>query len=713
MTESFAMPETTTGGLPLARLLHPRGVAVVGASPDTRKLAGRPLAYLLRYAYEGAVHAVNPKYEEIDGRPCYPSIGRVPDPVDLALILLPAERVPEAVLACGARGIPFAITIASGFAEAGNAPLQNELRDACRRSGVRVIGPNCVGLLAVQERVTATFSTEVGRAMPRPGGLALVTQSGAVGNSLLQSCNALGIGVRAWISTGNEVDLGVLDLVDHLIDDPETTHFALFLEGLNDGPRLRAVAQRASQARKPILALRAGTSDLGRRVSVSHTSKLAGAAKVWAGVSRQAGIIDAGTVDDLVDLCLALDVIGAGRACTEPAGQDGVGLLTVSGGLGVLLCDQCAAVGIPLPPFTPATAERLRAMLPPAARVGNPVDTALFADEDQYLECAGAVLDDERISSLFLILTSLAHDYRALAPGLEALGRRAAAAGKHVALSFLSSSDPLPPELAVRLGRAGVLVLPSSERMVRVEAALRKLRRPIEGLAAGGPDRAALPAGEDILVQAQIPRPAERICASVQEAQAAAEEIGFPVVLKAISADLPHKTECGAVRLDLPNAAAVAEAWTGIVGRLPGSVLLDGMAVQAMVTGGVEMILACRHDPEFGPVVMLGAGGIWAEFIEDVAFRALPLGDTDVEDMLGELRILTLLTCARGRPLMDIGALEAAVRALGEAFLARPDLAEVEINPLAVLPRGEGVCALDSLVQSRPANAGSTGEHPR
>lgn len=710
----MAVLSTTTSraaaGASLECLLNPRGVAIVGASPDVRKLAGRPLAYFGRNGYTGPVHPVNPKHDTIDGRRCYASISEVPDPVDLALILLSAEHVPDAVAACGGRGIPYAVSVASGFAEAGNAALQDRLREACRLHGVRLIGPNCVGLLAVPERVTATFSTEVGRCMPRTGGLALVTQSGALGNSLLQSCNALGIGVRAWVSTGNEVDLGVLDIVDYLVDDEQTTHFAVFLEGLKDGPRLRAVTERARRAGKPILALHAGTSDLGREVSATHTSKLAGGARVWEGVSRQFGIVTVDTLDDLVDLCLALHVFGAPR----PRSEDGLGLLTVSGGLGVLLCDLCTAAGIPLPSLAPATAERLRAMLPPAARVANPVDTALFADESQYLSCAEAVLEDERISSLSLILTSLAHDYEELALGLEMLGVRALAAGKRVVLSFLSSSDPLPRELADRLAHAGVLVVASPDRMVRVEASMRRLA----DIAGRGnfPEATTrtvepLPPDEDVLAQAKIALPAERLCSTADEACAAAREIGFPVALKAVSPDLPHKTESGAVRLDLHDTDAVAEAWDGITGSLPGDISLDGLTVQAMVGGGVEMILACRHDPELGPVAMLGAGGLWAELVEDTAFRALPINDSDVESMLAELRITRLLNGARGRPVMDVAALGAAATRLGDAFLSRPDLAEVEINPIAVLPRGQGVRALDCLLQPAPVNAGDTTEY--
>ena len=698
-TDTAPSRRADNGGL--SRLLHPRAIAVIGASPDASKLAGRPMAYLRKFGFAGGVYPVNPKHAEINGVHCYGSVAELPDGVDLALILLPANGVAKSLQDCGEAGIPFAISIAGGFSEAGAPQAQQRLTDICRSTGIRLIGPNCVGLLNPRHGVTATFSTVLKQRMPRPGSIALLTQSGALGNSLLQSFNDLDLGLATWVSTGNEADLGVLELVEHFIDDDAVKLVVLFVEGLKNGDRLLSLARRAHAAGKSIAVLRAGRSQQGRAASISHTGKLAGAWKVWRDVAQQAGLIEIDSLDDLLDLALAFDVAG------DPAhdAAAGLGVLTISGGLGVLISDAAAACNLPLPSFSDATQVSLRSILPPQMAVANPVDTALFTDERDYAKCADAVLADPAIGTLLLILTSLAHDYEALLPWIETLGQRAAGVGKHVAVSFLSSADQLAREPRQRLMAAGVVVLPTAERVVaalgrrcaslRVHPSAHDL--PMVTNTSGELERSAIA----FLGRAQVPLVRERVCQTVQEAQAFAASTGYPVVLKVVSPDLPHKSKAGGVALDLAHAEALERAWESMLAtvaeRAPGA-RIEGYAVQPQISEGLELIVGCSVDPEIGRVVMIGAGGIWAELLDDVRFLGLPATDGEIRRTLQSLRVAPLFAGARGKSALDLEAAVGVISRLARRFLEETWVTEVDLNPLLVRPLNGGAVALYFLV---------------
>ena len=681
-----------------SRLLNPASIALVGASPDAAKLAGRPLAYLKKFGYQGRIYPVNPKYTEIGGLPCYPSVQALPGGIDLALILLPAIGVADALEQCGQRSVASAISIAGGFAEAGEAAEQQRLTDICQRYGIRLVGPNCVGLLHPQYGVTATFSSELKNRMPRPGGIALLTQSGALGNSLLQSFNDLDIGLAYWVSTGNEADVGLLDLVAHSLQDDRVTLIALYIEGLKHGERLPGLARSARAAGKAIVVLRAGKSQLGRAAAVSHTGKLAGAWKVWRDVAAQAGLILVDTLDELLDVAAAFDRYG------HPAqtGTGGLGVLTVSGGLGVLISDAAAEHGLALPAFGQATQTRLREILPAQMTVANPVDTALFTDEKGYAHCAETVLHDAAIGTLLLVLTRLAHDYQALLPWLEQLSGSAQATGKRLAVSYLSSSDPLAPVDRRRLMRAGALVLPTAERIV---AALGRRQLAVSALPAP-PDSthrstSASRSAEEFLRRAEVPVLPEGVFTDIDAALAFAGQQGYPVVLKVVSPDIAHKSEAGGVALNLRDAAGLRAAWTHMLGSVvayaPGAEI-TGYSVQPMASGGFELIVGCSIDPELGRVLMVGAGGIWAEVLDDVRFLALPASPAEITAALHSLRIAPILAGARGQGALDVDAAVATIYRLAQKFVAETWVREVDLNPLLVRPAGKGVLALDVLV---------------
>ena len=686
----------------LSRMLNPASIALVGASPEAGKLAGRPLAYLKKYGYRGRIYPVNPKHREIDGVPCFATAQDLPEGIDLALILLPAKGVADALEQCAARGVASAISIAGGFAEAGEAAEQARLSDICRRTGIRLVGPNCVGLLRPALGVTATFSSELKNRMPRPGKLALLTQSGALGNSLLQSFNDLDIGLAYWVSTGNEADIGLLELVEHSLTDDNVELIALYVEGLKQGERLQELARRARAAGKAIVVLRSGKSQLGRAAAVSHTGKLAGAWKVWTDVAAQAGLITVDNLDQLVDVALAFDRCGYPAETTA-----GLGVLTVSGGLGVLISDAAAEHALSLPAFTTATQSRLRDVLPAQMTVANPVDTALFTDEKGYAHCAETVLHDPSIGTLLLVLTRLAHDYQALMPWLEKLSRDAVAIGKRLAVSYLSSSDPLTPADRRRLMQAGALVLPTAERVV---AALGRRQQAARVLPAAG--RALLPgatsvSGDDFLRQAQVPRVPEGVFAERDAALDFAQREGYPVVLKVVSPAIAHKSEVGGVALNLRDAQALGDAWDrmqmSVVAHAP-TARITGYSVQPMLSGGFELIVGCSIDPELGRVLMVGAGGIWAEVLDDVRFLALPASTEEIIQALRSLRIAPILAGARGQPALDVEAAATAIHRLAQHFLRDSWVQEIDLNPLLVRRFGQGVIALDVLVvPSSPA----------
>ncbi|MDO8251365.1 MAG: acetate--CoA ligase family protein [Rhodoferax sp.] len=684
----------------LSALLEPASIALVGASPDAGKLAGRPLSYLQRYGYQGKVYAVNPKYKDIAGIACFPSISELPRDIDLALILLPAHGVADALEQCALQGVKCAISIAGGFAEAGGQAEQDRLSEICQQYGIRLVGPNCVGVLHPALGMTATFSSELRNRMPRSGKMALFTQSGALGNALLQSFNDLDIGLAYWVSSGNEADVGLLDLVEHALDDDNINLITLYVEGLKHGERLLSLAKRARQRKKAIVVLRAGKSQLGRAAAVSHTGKLAGAWKVWQDVARQAGLISVDTLDELLDVAIVFDSLGF----PEKSQLDGLGVLTVSGGMGVLISDGAAEYNLPLPTFSASTQLKLRSLLPAQMTVANPVDTALFTDEKGFAGCAEAVLQDDNVGVLLVVMTRLAHDYKAMLPWLERLSQSARQVHKCVAISYLSSSDAFEKQDRQRLMQSGALILPTPDRLV---AALGH-RYGVKGDLAGVVDPQQNPARSqsiaDFLALGGVPQLPEGLFQSVDEAVNFAAVQGYPVVLKVSSADVPHKTEAGGVALNLMDEDSLRMAWARMVSSVQAyapHANIDGYTVQPMILDGFELIVGCSVDPELGRVLMVGAGGVWAEVLDDVCFLALPTSEAEIEAVINSLRVAPILAGARGQAPLDVAAATQVIHQLAQQFMVDDWVLEVDINPLRVRTKGLGVVALDTLVVAK------------
>jgi len=694
----------------LARMLSPASIAILGASEDFVKINGRPLKFLLDKGYGGRIFPVNPKYDTLAGLPCYPTIGAIPEPVDLAIVAVPAAAVLESLRQCAAKGAAAAVVFSSGFGEMGEAgrALEGEITALAHASGLRVCGPNTLGFMNTFDRVMATFS-QAGDGETPPGPVGFVTQSGAFGTAIFALARQRGLSLGYFINSGNEADVDFGDLLAHVLEDARIRVVAGYIEGLRDGRKLLAAAERALTLGKPIVLTKVARSGAGARAAASHTGSLAGTDRVYSGVFRQAGIVRARNDEHLLDLAAAFTY------CPLPAGG-GVGLVTQSGGAGVLMADRCEELGLAVPELTETTREALRKVVPAFGAVRNPVDiTAQFIAEPALLsKSLELVLADPGVDVAIFYLGLMERGAPKIAADLE---RVAKGSPKPLVVAWAGA-----PDAGLRaLREGGVCVLPSATRAVDavhglVQFADRRRRHERERAAASA---ASMPGGfvprrvdgrrvlrtEDafgLLAAYGIAAPPARLAHAGDEAARIAENFGTAVALKAESPAILHKTDAGAVRLGVRGADDVRAAFATIVDnvrRHDPAAPLDGVLVQAMVTGGTEMVVGLHHDPQFGPVVMVGLGGIFVEVLEDVAFGAVPLTRGDAEDMLASLRGARILDGVRGRPRADRAALVdvlLAVSRLGAE--AGGAIAELDLNPVVVLPEGRGAVALDALV---------------
>lgn len=694
---------------PMQALFAPRAVAVIGAS-ETPGSVGRDVVENLQdKGFKGAILPVNPKYETLLGLPCHAHIFDLPPGVDLAAIALPARAVPETVRAVGAAGIPFAVIFASGFSETGadGERLQREIVAVAQRAGVRLIGPNCQGLMNVADGVHVGFGPAY-RQIYRRGAVSIVSQSGAFGNSILMGLDTEGVGTRHYISTGNEAMTGALDMIDAMIDDPETQVVAGYVEGLRDAGQLRRVAARARARDLPLVIWKVGRSEVGARAAASHTASLAGDDRLYRAAFAQLGIVEVGDIGEMADCVRALE---NGRRALGPR----VGVVTVSGGAGVAMADRAAELGLSLPPLQPETEEALRAILPAFASVANPLDVT-----------AGAVMQAEGLVA--------ALDYMVRDPGIDMLALSfAAASGKSAlaiaeALETLAARNPLPIAIAwnaphagneaafARIEASGLPIYATPARAMRGLAAVWQGRGPVGEIAQpewSAPGQTRLlneVAAKAHLAGTGIRLPQEGVVQSADEAARAAARIGYPVVMKLLSSHLAHKSDIGGVRLGLSDEVMVRTTYDAIA-ALPASLSqpFEGVLVQEQIAGGIEVIVGARIDPAFGPVVVFGAGGVLAELMEDVAIRLAPITVDEARAMIAQTRIARLLAGLRGRAPGDTDALAEAIAALSQRIEdPAGGASEIEINPLFVHPPGGGVTAGDCVVHAAQTT-GTTG----
>jgi acyl-CoA synthetase (NDP forming) len=692
----------------LDRLLRPRSVAVVGVSPEPGHMGGSVLANLERCKFEGEIHLVSRSRPEINGRRCVPAIDDLPQGVDVAVLVIPQTAVIDAIAACGRRGVGAAIVFASGYAEVGEAGRadQAKLVAAARAANVAILGPNCIGMCGFAVGAALTFEFNVERpptsATPKIG---IVAQSGAVAAIMRMAFLAKGLGVTFYISTGNEADLTAEDFLGALIDDDATHVATLFLEQIRHPQKFLALAERARVRGKPIVIMHPGRSQRARTSASSHTGALAGDHAVMTALLRHAAVTVADTLEELLDTAELL-------ARFKPP-VNGPGIITNSGAIKGFALDFCDRIGLDIPRLGPATLTALKAALPPFASLDNPVDVTaqVLRDVTIWTRSAQALLADPGVGSLCLPM--VAGSQKLAMDKVNALLPTILAAGKPAVIAVLGDDFPIPPDFITAFRGSGIPVLRSPERALRALAHATAYGQAL-AIAPAAPFTldAALPArrgtlpeheGKACLAALGIAVPQGALARDIDEAKAVAARIGYPVALKAQAATLAHKSDAGGVALNLTDGAALAAAWRqiaeGVAGAQPG-LALDGMLVEVMAPRGVEMIVGAKRDPGWGPVLLVGLGGIWTEALDDVRLMPAHLSRDQVIAEINCLKGARLLHGLRGSAPVDIAAVADVVVRIGALMRARPEISEIDINPLMAYP--QGVLALDALIVATP-----------
>ncbi len=698
----------------LSALFAPRSIAVVGASATASKIGGIPLDYLLRFGYDGRLFAVNPRGGDVQGLPAHASLRAIGEPVDLAIFAIPQAQVEAALEDAIAAGVKAIVLFSAGYAEvdAEGEAAQQRLSARARAAGIRMIGPNCLGLMNTARNVYATFSPAPRAGRVAPGRIGLVSQSGAFGAYAYAMAHARGVGLSLWATTGNEADVQVADGLAWLAQDPGTDVIMAYLEGCRDGPRLRAALALAQAHGKPVVAVKVGTTALGAQAAASHTASLAGDDAVYDTLFRRYGVLRATTLTEFFDLAVSAAV--AGRAPRDRS----IGLFTVSGGVGALMADEASAAGLEVRPLSEAAQRQTREWVPFAAP-RNPVDITgqVTNDPSLMLRSARLMLQDQGYAS-WLGFFAAAGASEAFWPLLVDLVRTLR---QEYPDTVLAISTLLTPERRREMEALGCLVFADPSVGVRTLAALtRRGERARASSRAATPAHpavqapAALAAGPlsearslGLLADAGVPVVPHRLVQNAGEAAEALQALGGEIALKIASPDIPHKSDIGGVALGLRGADEARQAFETLQARARQArpdARLEGALAARMVRGGVECIAGVHRDPVFGPVLMFGLGGVHVETLRDVSLRLLPVTRNDVQAMVGELRALPLLQGARGKAPADLDSLVDALMALASfAERAGDALESAEINPLLARPAAEGGCvALDALVIGRP-----------
>lgn len=678
-------------------LWRPRGVAVIGASDTPGSVGNRVLAALLKHGYAGAVYPVNPRLTTMAGLDCLPSVHEAPGPVDLALVAVSAERTKAVLAACAEKGVGYAVLFSSGFGETG-APgqaLEAELVAFARQHGIRLLGPNCIGLVNTGEHLVAGFSPLFERMEFARGTIGLVAQSGALGFGIASLLMEKGHHLSKIITTGNEADLSAAELVRALLLDDQTHLVLVYAEGLKAAPLWREIGALSRQERKPVLILKAGRSTGGARAATSHTAAMAGDDVVWDAAFRQLGLLRVDDIEEMLDLAAGL------ATPFQPAGNR-VGVLTTSGGAGILATDALERMGLQVPSLAVETRAALAAIVPSFGSIANPVDVTatVIGNPGLFRRALEALARDPNVDLMIVCFCVLqGEDAVRLVDDLLVVR---AESGKPIIVSR-TGAEGLAPEASERLQWGRVPVYRSPARAARVAVAMAQFRAgadgklPVLALAAAplpgsGPAPAGWPvqggqlserAVKSLLRAEGLPVTREIPASTPEEAVDAAAQIGYPVVLKLDSAVIAHKSEVGGVKLNLVDAAAVWAAALEIQTSVPGADLL----VQEMVTDVVAEVLVGVTPSPIGPVITVGLGGLLTEVWQDVTRRLAPLSAAEALEMLQELKLWRVLNL-RGRPAADIGALTKLIARVSELAVTWPGSWELDLNPVLALPTG-------------------------
>jgi acetyl-CoA synthetase (ADP-forming) len=694
------MATTAPPRISIEQIFEPRRVAVFGASDDRSKWGGRIMHYLALHGFKGEIVPLNPRRDVVQGRTCYARVADAP-PIDVAVIAVPAAVVPQTVRECAAAGVGCCVIITAGFAEAGaeGVAAQAEITRISSKTGMRLVGPNCLGLINLRNGMALTSARVLDVEKIIPGHIGLLSQSGALMLSVYNRAHDQGIGFSQLVSAGNQADLDICDFFEHMIDDPASTVICLHIEGLRDGRRLRGLLERARAAQKPVIVLKTGRSTQGEAVAHSHTASLAGAYPVFAAACRDAGAV---LVDDPDVMALLADFIRR----NGPSRGDGIGIISSSGGMNGIVADRFADHGLRLARFGDATRDALRsAMLPD--HLDNPVDMGTRRQEvgevaDIAARLVAAIAGDPDVGLILIPLTTTPH-YEA---SVTALAEALRICGKPALFVVTPGSVATGVRAIIREAELAYCDrLDDGLRLLQAYLGYRPgpLHRPVPAPSRVAPTVAhtgylSEPEAKALLASAGLRVTRERRVRSAAEAGMAADEIGYPVVLKGVSRTVVHKSDAGLVRLGLGDRETVEAAFSQVFGALK---RLDPAAeeclISEMVTDRLELIVGAKRDPQFGAVVMVGAGGVLVELLKDVELALAPLSAEAAQSMLDRLRVSPLLRGFRGQPPRDIAAVVDALVKVGQLAAALEGrLLELDINPLLVGREGEGAVVADA-----------------
>ena len=692
----------------LDALFNPRSVAIIGATEDPNRIGGRPLRYLKESGFRGEIWPVNPRRDRVQGIEARPDVAGVPGAIDVAIVAVPAARTLQAIEDCAERGVGAAVVFTSGFAEmdAEGAARQRRMGEIARSSGMRILGPNCLGVYNAATGFFATFTTTLDIYRPRPGPVAIVSQSGAYGSHLGLLARRRRIEVGLWVTTGNECDVMVPECIAWMAERPEIRVVAAYAEGMQDGDALLASFDAVRARGKCVFLTKTGRTKVGAEAARSHTAALAVEDVVVDSMLAQHGVVRTDNTEEMLDAAYAASfgVLPSNRR---------VGLMTISGGAGVMMADEAIAQGLEVAPMPDSAQRRLKEELS-FCTPRNPVDVTAQVFNAPHLVGAflDAMLDEGDYATIVIFFTYVASIDFMAKPTLDAIaGARERHPDRPILMVMVGSDTAIAPYEALN-----VPVFEDPVRAVRTVSALARVREGLARRPFAGSDTAARPPGSlyaggrldeheamKLLASWGIPVVEARTASSAEEAACAARAVGSPVAMKILSPDIEHKSEAGGVALGIASEHAAGEhdALVARARAYDASAEIRGSLVAPMVSG-VECILGMRRDPVFGPVVMVGAGGVLAEILDDVSFRRAPIDQAEARRMIGELGGSRVLEGVRGRPRCDIAALATAIAALSRFAVAHAETVEsVDVNPFVVLPEGEGGLALDALIIGR------------
>lgn len=702
-------------------IINPKSIAVVGATNRPGSVGLAIFKNLLQAGYKGVLYPVHPKSKSIQGVKAYPKLTDIPDEVDMVMIVVPADKVESIIEEAATMKVKGCILITAGFKEVGGdgAEMEKHIRTLVKSHGIRLVGPNCLGVINTDRQVSMNAS--FARIMPRPGNIAFISQSGALCTSVLDFAAGRNIGFSKFISFGNKADINEIDFLEFLKDDPQTDVILMYLEDITDGRRFIEIAREITfETGKPILAVKSGRSVEGAKAAMSHTGALAGSDATYDAIFKQSGIQRVEGINELFHYALAFS--------QQPLPQgDRIAIVTNAGGPGIMATDAAVRHGLKLAIFSEKTQAKLKQDLPPTASIRNPVDVIGDATHERYESAIRDILTDDGVDGAIVILTP--QSMTDILKTARIVPRVAKDFNKPIVASFMGLVDV--SEGVNYLQNHGIPNYPFPEAAARTMAAMARFfenlklqkheKRLIRKMPADTEKAAAIIAEKlsdkdkyymsekemsEILKCYGFPLLKSHVAKDPSEVESAVEQIGLPVAMKVVSPDIVHKSDAGGVCLKIKSVEQAQKTFEEIIEnaeKFNPSARIDGVLVEEMAKGGVEVILGATRDPSFGPMCMFGLGGIFVEALKDVTFRLAPMWELSAEKMIASIKAYRVLKGIRGNPPVDIDAIKFSILRLSQMVSAHPEISELDINPLIVYPEGQGCMVADGrILLSRP-----------